>query len=192
MNRKAPINELTFQHFLLLLRYAQEIHNEHGEPIPDLRNDSKDKIVSCLRTPFQTWSGNQLYKTFNKKAAALFYFLIKNHCLQNGNKRLAILSLSYFMNLNGRELIMPDNLLYYMAKNTALRQNKDKTLLKLNEMFRKYVRKQKLQIIYVSPLFLKRRQNKSRKVKSFWGRAKFLSYPNIQFYVPLKLEDQSN
>ena len=57
-------------------------------------------LESALAQPQQVFGGKYLYRTIFDKAAALFYSLVKNHCLVDGNKRLALTSLAVFLTLN--------------------------------------------------------------------------------------------
>jgi prophage maintenance system killer protein len=139
MNRGTPIFRLEYDQFSFLLKFAQELHNKNGEPIPNIDAEGIEKVKSSLLTPFQTYDGRLLYKTFNKKATALFYFLVKNHCLQNGNKRMAILSLSYFIFINRRSFDISNNCLYALAKKTALSQNKEKCLSYISKILRRNI-----------------------------------------------------
>jgi death-on-curing family protein len=74
------------------------------EPIPDFSTRFPDKLESCVLTPFQQFSGKDLYPTLAAKASILFYLLIKNHPFQNGNKRIAITTLLTFLFMNGKWL----------------------------------------------------------------------------------------
>lgn len=67
--------------------------------IDSLRDESL--LESALNTPFQTFSGEELYPTIQRKAAMLCYTLINNHPFIDGNKRIGILILIAFLELNG-------------------------------------------------------------------------------------------
>ena len=58
-------------------------------------------LESALQAPFQTFGGEELYPTIQKKAACLCFGLINNHSFVDGNKRIGILSMMTFMELNG-------------------------------------------------------------------------------------------
>ncbi len=99
-------------------RLAQELM-EYGEPIPPFDTRSPHRLESCLETPFQKYLNKSLYDGIIRKAAMLFYLMIKNHPFQNGNKRVAILTTLVFLSQNGR-WIQVDNLpLYEFAKEVA-------------------------------------------------------------------------
>jgi death-on-curing family protein len=87
-------------------RLAQEWLS-FNEPIPDFTTRYPNILESCLATPFQSFAGKSLYPGLHSKAAMLFYLLIKNHPFQNGNKRIAITALFYFLYKN-RKWIRPD------------------------------------------------------------------------------------
>ncbi|MCH7624754.1 MAG: type II toxin-antitoxin system death-on-curing family toxin [Chloroflexi bacterium] len=57
-------------------------------------------LESALAQPQQGFNGKYLYRTIFDKAAALYFSLVKNHCLVDGNKRLALTSLAVFLTLN--------------------------------------------------------------------------------------------
>src|ERR1035437_5643660 len=106
-------------------RLAQELM-EYGEPIPPFNTRYPDKLESCLKTPFQTFHKKSLYPTFEMKAAMLFYLLIKNHPFQNGNKRVAVVTLLYFLDKNGRMFDVDNKLLYEFSREIAASDAKDK------------------------------------------------------------------
>lgn len=88
---------------------------EYDEPIPEFGTRFEGKLESCLKTPFQTYGGKDLYPRLEDKAAALFYLLIKNHPFQNGNKRIAVTSLLTFLSINNQWLSIPAEELYRLA-----------------------------------------------------------------------------
>ena len=106
-------------------RLAQELM-EYREPIPPFNTRYPDKLESCLKTPFQTFHKKSLYPTFEMKAAMLFYLLIKNHPFQNGNKRVAVVTLLYFLDKNGRTFDVDNKLLYEFSREIAASDAKDK------------------------------------------------------------------
>ena len=65
-------------------------------------------LESPLNAPFQTFDGEYNYKTIKAKAAKLGYFLIKNHPFIDGNKRIGILVMMTFLEVNGIEVICTD------------------------------------------------------------------------------------
>lgn len=57
-------------------------------------------LDSALNTPFQTFDNNELYPTIQGKAARLCYGLIKDHPFIDGNKRIGILVMLVFLDIN--------------------------------------------------------------------------------------------
>lgn len=87
-----------------------------SEPIPDFGSRYPRILESCLATPFQRFGGKDLYKGLTKKAAILFYLMIKNHPFQNGNKRIALTTLLYFLYKNNKWLKIDNREFYNFAK----------------------------------------------------------------------------
>ncbi len=85
----------------LAFRLARE-HLSFNEPIPNFSTRFPNILESCVLTPFQTFSGKDLYPSLVAKASVLFYLMIKNHPFQNGNKRIAITTLLVFLLFNGK------------------------------------------------------------------------------------------
>ena len=80
---------------------------QFDEPIPDFSTRYPHRLESCLLTPFQGISGREFYPTLSRKAAILFYLMVKNHPFQNGNKRIAVTTLLTFLYLNNKWLKVP-------------------------------------------------------------------------------------
>ena len=66
-------------------------------------------LASSLSQPHQALYGTELYPTLPEKAAALAFFLNKNHPFYDGNKRLSWVAMETFLLLNGYELVCDDN-----------------------------------------------------------------------------------
>ncbi len=86
-----------------------------NEPIPDFETRYPNILESCVAVPFQTFQKKPLYKGLLGKAAILFYLLNKNHPFQNGNKRIAITTLFYFLYKNKKWLKVDNQELYNFA-----------------------------------------------------------------------------
>jgi death-on-curing protein len=76
-------------------------------------------LDSAVNRPFHTFDGVYLHKTLSQQAAALFHSLVCNHCFNNGNKRTAVMALDMFMTANHRCLLLSNEDVYEMAKDTA-------------------------------------------------------------------------
>ena len=60
-------------------------------------------LDSALSRPRSSAFGEDAYPTFGRKASALLHSLTKNHCLVDGNKRLAWFATMIFCTLNSYE-----------------------------------------------------------------------------------------
>lgn len=71
----------------------------------------KDKglLESAANAPFATFGGNDLYPTIQQKGARLGFGLIKNHAFVDGNKRIGILAMLTFLEINGFDLTYTDD-----------------------------------------------------------------------------------
>ncbi|MDR1699569.1 MAG: type II toxin-antitoxin system death-on-curing family toxin [Lachnoclostridium sp.] len=58
-------------------------------------------LDASINSPFHTFGGQYLYPTLQSMAAHLAFSLIKNHPFLDGNKRIGILSMLVFLDING-------------------------------------------------------------------------------------------
>ena len=86
-------------------------------------------LNSALETPFQTFDGKELYPTIQEKAARLGFGLIKNHCMEDGNKRIGTHSMLVFLALNGIELQYTQKELYEIILDIAAGKKEYEDLL---------------------------------------------------------------
>jgi death-on-curing family protein len=100
--------------------------NTAQEPIPDFDTRYPGQLESCLATPEQTFDSQPLYPTLADKAAILFYLLVKNHPFKNGNKRLAVTTLTVFLFLNGKWITVSPDHLYQFTMGVAVSEARDK------------------------------------------------------------------
>lgn len=70
--------------------------------IDGVRDDNL--LDSALKTPFQTFSGKDLYPEILDKASQLCYSLIENHPFTDGNKRIGVHLTLLFLKINNIEL----------------------------------------------------------------------------------------
>ncbi len=89
---------------------------EWDEPIPDFRSRLPNILESCLIVPFQKFGKEIFYRGLIEKASTLFYLMIKNHPFQNGNKRIAMTTLFYFLYKNKKWLRVDNRELYNFAR----------------------------------------------------------------------------
>ncbi|MBU1557599.1 type II toxin-antitoxin system death-on-curing family toxin [Patescibacteria group bacterium] len=92
-------------------RLAQETM-DWNEPIPDFSTRYTNSLESSIEQPFQTFGGKQLYPGLLKKASILFYLMVKNHPFKNGNKRIAMTTLLYFL-MRNKKWVKVDNQEFY-------------------------------------------------------------------------------
>jgi death on curing protein len=135
MIKPITVNEVEY----IVFRLAKQLM-DWDEPIPDIKERASGILESCLCQPFQKVYGKTLYRGLLNKAAILFYLLVKNHPLSNGNKRIAVMALILFLYINGRWLDVSNDNLYKFALNvaTSLPGNKDAELLRIKEFIKKY------------------------------------------------------
>jgi len=60
-----------------------------------------DLLESAIEAIYQTFGGVELYPTVEEKGAWLGYSLISNHAFVDGNKRIGMLAMMVFLELNG-------------------------------------------------------------------------------------------
>lgn len=65
-------------------------------------------LESAINSPFQSFAGEELYPSIQSKAARLGFSIINNHPFLDGNKRIGILVMMVFLDVNGIELLCSD------------------------------------------------------------------------------------
>lgn len=90
-----------------------------NEPIPDFGTRFPSVLESCLGMPFIKFYRKDMYRGLIGKSSILFYLMIKNHPFQNGNKRIAVMTLLVFLANNNKWLKMTQNDLYNFAVGIA-------------------------------------------------------------------------
>lgn len=81
--------------------------DSYGEPMPrfELRGrDGLNLFESAVAQPRHPY-----LRTKHMKAAALFRSLVKNHCLVDGNKRIAVVALGTFLTINHVDFKVPQS-----------------------------------------------------------------------------------
>lgn len=111
------------------------------EPIPDFGSRFPNILESCLNQPFIKFDRKDLYRGLLGKASILFYLMIKNHPFLNGNKRIAVMTLLYFLYKNNKWLNINNQELYSFAKNIAKSDSKlkDKIIVEIQRTIKKYL-----------------------------------------------------
>jgi len=119
---------------------ALQLMNSDNEPIPPFHTRYPGKLESSLAEPFQTFGGRSLHRTFEQRAAVLFYLITKNHCFENGNKRMAVTVTLVFFFRNKRWLNISPEELYEIARDVAESDPKQRKRIEsaLIATFRRY------------------------------------------------------
>lgn len=111
----------------------QQIIGMHGMLIRQtggLEGLRDEKLLdSAINTPYQTFGGEELYPTVQKKAACLCFGLVNNHAFNDGNKRIGILAMLTFMELNGMQVQCTDNELIDLGLSVASGISSQKDIL---------------------------------------------------------------
>jgi prophage maintenance system killer protein len=83
---------------------ASELKKSEGlyflEDIPSLGKENINSVENIFDQIQQFSHGVELYPTLESKTAWIFYCFCKNHPLENGNKRMAVLITVYFLFVN--------------------------------------------------------------------------------------------
>lgn len=88
-------------------------------------------LISALEAPYQTFDGVELFPTVLEKAVRLGYGLVSNHPFIDGNKRIGILVMLTFLELNGITLDFKDSEIVDMALGVASGSYKYEDLLRI-------------------------------------------------------------
>lgn len=59
------------------------------------------QLENAATTPFLSFGGVELFPTVELKAAALTFYITKDHCFIDGNKRTAIATMQAYLELEG-------------------------------------------------------------------------------------------
>lgn len=86
-------------------------------------------LESALSAPFQSFDGEDLYKSIRAKATKLGFFLIKNHPFIDGNKRTGIFVMLIFLEINGIDVSYTDEDIIRIGWGLAEGSVSDKELL---------------------------------------------------------------
>jgi len=97
------------------IAYQLAIDLEWEEKIPPFETRSPGKLEGALAAPFHTFQGQSPYKGVINKAAALFYFIVKDHPFQNGNKRIGLTTVLVYLYRNGYWIDTSPQTLYELA-----------------------------------------------------------------------------
>ena len=65
-------------------------------------------LDAAINSPFHTFDGQYLYPTSQAMAAHLAFSLVKNHPFLDGNKRIGVLAMLVFLDINGLPVTCTD------------------------------------------------------------------------------------
>lgn len=99
---------------------------DYDQPIPNYSTRDSALLESALGLPSQTFDGKLLYPTLTEQAAVLFYSMIKNHPFQNGNKRIATVTLWVFLAINYKWLAISAQKMYELAMGVSESEPKNR------------------------------------------------------------------
>ena len=88
-------------------------------------------LISALESSNQTFDGVELYSTIVEKAVRLGYGLVSNHPFIDGNKRIGILVMLTYLELNGINVLFDDNEVIDMGLGVASGKYKYEQLLQI-------------------------------------------------------------
>lgn len=86
-------------------------------------------LESAVLSPFQTFGGQYVYHSIEYKAARLGFSLVQNHPFVDGNKRVGLLAMIIFLEMNGVYLSYTDEELVRLGLALADGSMDDKALL---------------------------------------------------------------
>lgn len=88
------MKKLTKEQILML--HSMAIKQSGG--MDGIRDDGL--LDLALKSPFQTFESTELYPSIQSKAARLCFSIISNHPFIDGNKRIGILAMLVFLDVN--------------------------------------------------------------------------------------------
>lgn len=120
---------------------AVALFDSGKEPMTKFDDHEKALLESALNNPRHSY-----YPTFMKKAAILYYNLIKNHPFKNGNKRTATATLLVFLSINnyllqGDKKEIDDYLVTLAARVSASKgsENRDEFLREIEDWLNEHI-----------------------------------------------------
>jgi len=119
-----PVSKEELEYMAVLFSQHMRREQESNGSAYEVRNTGK--LESSLAQPFQEISGQELYPSLIKKASMLYYFCIKNHPFEDGNKRMGIFALMIYLAKNNYWLDTSDEKLFNMTVNTAASKMEEK------------------------------------------------------------------
>ena len=115
---------------------------DYNEPISALDKNSLNKLNTCIEQPFITFGNKYIYWYIFHRAAVMFYLIIKNHPLENGNKRSAVGVTLTFLYINNKWLDISPDVLYEIACDVASSSASDSenVIMNIKKIFKENIR----------------------------------------------------
>ena len=118
-----------------ILHFHRQLLSEYGGR-PGIRDEGL--LKSALAQAQMTIDGEYLHRDIFEMAAAYGYHICQNHAFIDGNKRLALVAIDTFLQMNGWELIADEKETYITILRLAAGElNKQQ----LSKWIREYVQK---------------------------------------------------
>jgi death-on-curing protein len=83
------------------------------------------RLDAALARPKAGYGDYEAYPTIELKAAALLHSVVCDHALVDGNKRLGVIALMAFLDLNGRDLDLAEDDFYDLVMDIATGKERD-------------------------------------------------------------------
>ena len=110
------MNKIKFLNKDVILYFHRKLISEYGGS-SGLRDEGL--LESALSQACGTMNGEYLHLDIIEMAAAYGFHLCKNHAFVDGNKRIALVAMDTFLQLNGWELIASEKETYVMMLQLA-------------------------------------------------------------------------
>ena len=110
---------------LYILREVNTLPIFGSEPMYELTKKNIAKIKSALEIPFVSFFGEEKYITLEEKAAAILYYVSKNHAFPNDNKRTAVILMLALLAANDKWTDFSSEELYSLSLKIASNPSKD-------------------------------------------------------------------
>lgn len=85
------------------------------EPFGPIDDSVRASLDAAITQPFVNFGGHYHYLFLYQRAALMFYLIIKDHSMENGNKRSAVVITMYFLYKNGKTFNFSPTALYDVA-----------------------------------------------------------------------------
>ncbi|MCD6442324.1 type II toxin-antitoxin system death-on-curing family toxin [bacterium] len=96
----------------ILFSQLNKVFKKYHKRMPGFRTRYPNVLESSLVVPFEEFGGQPFYSDLSQKFAITFYLMIKNHAFRDGNKRMALATLLFFMAKNHKWLKVDEDKFY--------------------------------------------------------------------------------